>query len=86
MSLGDIYNLLARMQKTIGAGCSVSISIHPFNILEIKTEWLDNSSIITYSKAYDEDTLRYIVDKDFLVDWYCFEAVRQHKLKTVGED
>ena len=88
MSLGDIYNLLEKMQNIIGDDCRVMISVGPYNILYIDAEWfIDNDSkLLRYRKAYSDQELRYIQDKKFIIDWFCGMARREYKLVTVGEE
>lgn len=86
MSLGDIYNFIGKIQDTIGANCRVNLSIAPWGLLEIKVEWLYDSRLLTFTKVFSRQELRYIQDEDILVGWFCREGIRYHKKATVGEE
>lgn len=86
MSIADLYNLIEKMQNTIGCDCRVSVFLPMINVLAIQVDWITNEQHVCYRRAYSAEEFRYIGDLDFAVDWFCAMAIREHKLKTVGEE
>ena len=86
MSLADIYNLLERIQLQIGCNCRVSVSIPSLYLLQIKVDWLDDDLHLSYTKCISAQEFKYVVDLDHFTNWFIFMALREHKLKTVGEE
>jgi hypothetical protein len=86
MSLGNIYNIIEKIQFIIGNGCRIYISVPHSGILQFKAEWLDDEKIFTYVKAVSDQELKYIVDEQLWIDLFCHQAIRAHMIDTVGEE
>jgi hypothetical protein len=86
MSLGDIYNVIEKIQYILGNDCKITISIPLSGILQFKAEWLDDKKIFTYVKAISDQELRYIVNENVWIDLFCHQADRAYKIATVGEE
>lgn len=86
LSVADLYNILENLTSRIGNNCKVSVSMGRWGVLEFQVDWFDDDLHIRLIRCVDAHELRYMGDLTFFTDWFVFMAIREYKIKTVGEE
>lgn len=88
ISFLDLQKLIIEIERKVGAGCKVNISVTS-DVVGVIFTWYDEMRGLAYTYSHIttmQDVSSVSFNLDMLIDSWTGKAIREHKLATVGEE